>query len=207
MICRFYDPNAGQILFDGEDIRSFTVESWRDRIGVVSQDPTLFTGTVHENIAYGRPETTREQVEEAARMANCDFIWDLPQGFDTMLGKASLSGGQKQRIAIARALVRKPMLLLLDEATSALDSTSEHAVNSALDQIIQSQNITVILIAHRLATLARAERIVVLEDGRITEDGRYADLSRRPKGRFRTLMAAQLALEKRRAGADEEQES
>lgn len=105
-------------------------------------------------------------------------------------------------VAIARALVRKPSLLLLDEATSALDSTSEHSVNSALDHIIRSQNISVILIAHRLATLARAERIVVLENGKITEDGRYAELARRPGGRFRTLMAAQLALEKNRTSED-----
>ncbi|KAJ9095203.1 hypothetical protein QFC19_007658 [Naganishia cerealis] len=227
LLCRFYDPNEGRVLFDGEgkffgmfffDIRDFTVESWRSRIGVVSQDPTLFTGTVHENIAYGVPDTTREDVEEAARMANCDFIWQLPQGFDTqsmkvssrmksdcrvdipsiscIVGKASLSGGQKQRIAIARALVRKPSILLLDEATSALDSTSEHAVNSAIDHIIRNQQITVILVAHRLSSIARAERVVVVEAGKITEEGTYAELSRRAGGRFRSLMAAQLALEK-----------
>ncbi|GHJ87923.1 hypothetical protein NliqN6_4325 [Naganishia liquefaciens] len=196
LLCRFYDPNEGRVLFDGEDIRDFTVESWRSRIGVVSQDPTLFTGTVHDNIAYGIPDTTREDVEEAARQANCDFIWQLPQGFDTQIGKASLSGGQKQRIAIARALVRKPSILLLDEATSALDSTSEHAVNSAIDHIIHSQQITVILVAHRLSSIARAERVVVLEAGKITEEGTYAELSRREGGRFRSLMAAQLALEK-----------
>ncbi|KAJ9121502.1 hypothetical protein QFC22_002119 [Naganishia vaughanmartiniae] len=201
LLCRFYDPNEGRVLFDGEDIRDFTVESWRSRIGVVSQDPTLFTGTVHENIAYGVPNTTREDVEEAARQANCDFIWQLPQGFETQIGKASLSGGQKQRIAIARALVRKPSILLLDEATSALDSTSEHAVNSAIDHIIRNQQITVILVAHRLSSIARAERVVVVEAGKITEEGTYAELSRRAGGRFRSLMAAQLALEKSEASS------
>lgn len=198
LLCRFYDPNEGVVLFDGEDIRDFTPESWRSRIGVVSQDPTLFSGSVHENIAYGMPEATREQVEQAARMANCDFIWSLPRKFDTQIGKASLSGGQKQRIAIARALVRKPSILLLDEATSALDSASEHAVNSAIDAIIHEQQITVILIAHRLSTIARAEDLLVLEGGRITERGKYRDLSRQPGSRFTELMAAQLALEKKK---------
>ncbi|KAK4686813.1 ATP-binding cassette, subfamily B (MDR/TAP), member 10, partial [Tremellales sp. Uapishka_1] len=173
LISRFYDPNEGTITFDGTDIRNFTPESWRDRIGVVFQDPILFEGTVHENIAYGSPNVTRDDVEEAARAANCDFIWTLPQGFDTKIGKASLSGGQRQRISIARALVRRPSILLLDEATSALDSTSENAVNRAIDSIIRHQNITVILAAHRLSSIARAERVVILEKGVISEEGRY----------------------------------
>lgn len=198
LLCRFYDPDEGQVTFDGLDIRSFSPESWRSRIGIVPQDPTLFSGTIHENIAYGMLDATREQVEEAARMANCDFIWSMPQGFDTQIGKASLSGGQKQRIAIARALVRKPTILLMDEATSALDAGSEHAVNTAIDSIIQEQDISVILIAHRLSTIARAENLLVLEDGKITERGKYRDLARREGSRFRELMAAQLALEKKK---------
>nr|XP_019044376.1 ATP-binding cassette, subfamily B (MDR/TAP), member 10 [Kwoniella bestiolae CBS 10118]OCF23306.1 ATP-binding cassette, subfamily B (MDR/TAP), member 10 [Kwoniella bestiolae CBS 10118] len=204
LISRFYDPEEGRITFDGTDIREFTPESWRERIGVVFQDPILFAGTVHENIAYGSPDATREDVEEAARAANCDFIWDLPKGFDTIIGKASLSGGQRQRISIARALVRNPSILLLDEATSALDSTSENAVNAAIDDIIRQKNITVILAAHRLSSIARAERVVVLENGVVSEQGRYDVLSRKEGSRFRTLMAAQLLVEKSSKGIEED---
>ncbi|CAK9787373.1 hypothetical protein CC85DRAFT_289332 [Cutaneotrichosporon oleaginosum] len=195
LLDRFYDPTHGSISYDGTDIRSLTPESWRDRIGVVFQDPDLFAGTVHDNIAYGAPDATREQVEEAARAANCDFIYDLPQGFDTPIGKSSLSGGQRQRISIARALVRRPSILLLDEATSALDSKSEDAVNAAIDKIILAQHITVVLAAHRLSSIARAEQVVVLENGVISEQGRYDVLSRTEGSRFRKLMAAQLLLE------------
>ncbi|OCF74177.1 ATP-binding cassette, subfamily B (MDR/TAP), member 10 [Kwoniella mangroviensis CBS 8886] len=205
LISRFYDPEQGKITFDGTDIREFAPESWRERIGVVFQDPILFAGTVHENIAYGSPDATREDVEEAAKAANCDFIWDLPQGFDTLIGKASLSGGQRQRISIARALVRNPSILLLDEATSALDSTSENAVNAAIDDIIRQKNITVILAAHRLSSIARAERVVVLENGVVSEEGRYDVLSRKEGSRFRTLMAAQLLVEKSSKGVQEDQ--
>ncbi|KAL7418586.1 ATP-binding cassette permease mdl1 [Cryptotrichosporon argae] len=195
LISRFYDPTSGRVTFDGTDIREFRPESWRARIGVVFQDPILFAGTVHDNIAYGSPDATRADVEDAARAANCDFIWDLPQGFDTIIGKASLSGGQRQRVSIARALVRNPSILLLDEATSALDSTSEEAVNAAIDDIIHRRAITVVLAAHRLSSIARAERVVVLENGVISEQGRYDVLSKREGSRFRTLMAAQLLLE------------
>lgn len=196
LITRFYDPDSGRVTFDGDDIRDFTPESWRARISVVFQDPILFAGTIAENIAYGSPDATREEIERAARDANCDFIWNLPRGFDTIIGRTSLSGGQRQRISIARALVRKPSILLLDEATSALDSTSENAVNRAIDTIIREQNITVILAAHRLSSVARAEKVVVLENGVISEEGRYSVLSRQDGSRFRALMAAQLLLEK-----------
>ncbi|ODN84680.1 hypothetical protein L202_00576 [Cryptococcus amylolentus CBS 6039] len=207
LISRFYDPEEGRITFDGTDIKEFTPESWRSRIGVVFQDPILFAGTVHENIAYGSPDISREDVEEAARAANCDFIWSLPDGFDTMIGKGSLSGGQRQRISIARALVRNPSILLLDEATSALDSASENAVNAAIDDIIRHRNITVILAAHRLSSIARAEKIVVLENGVISETGRYDVLSRKEGSRFRTLMAAQLLVEKNSEAIPEQEES
>jgi ATP-binding cassette subfamily B (MDR/TAP) protein 10 len=195
LLDRFYDPTHGSISFDGTDIKAFTPESWRDRIGVVFQDPILFAGSVHDNIAYGSPHATRADVEAAARAANCDFIWSLPQGFDTPIGKSSLSGGQRQRVSIARALVRNPSILLLDEATSALDSASEDAVNAAIDDIIRSQNITVILAAHRLSSIARAERVVVLENGVVSESGPYDVLSKAEGSRFRSLMAAQLLLE------------
>ncbi|KAG8896471.1 ATP-binding cassette permease mdl1, partial [Tulasnella sp. 403] len=125
LLLRFYDPNQGKITYNGRDIRELTVDSWRSVIGVVPQEPILFTGTIASNIAYGKPEATREEIEEAARQANCEFIWDLPNGFGTEVGRASLSGGQKQRIAIARALLPKPSILCLDEATSALDAASE----------------------------------------------------------------------------------
>ncbi|WVQ71535.1 hypothetical protein IAR50_001074 [Cryptococcus sp. DSM 104548] len=205
LISRFYDPEEGRVTFDGTDIREFTPESWRSRIGVVFQDPILFAGTVHENIAYGSPDISREDVEDAARAANCDFIWNLPDGFDTMIGKASLSGGQRQRISIARALVRNPSILLLDEATSALDSASENAVNAAIDDIIRHRNITVILAAHRLSSIARAEKVVVLENGIVSETGRYDVLSRKEGSRFRTLMAAQLLVEKNSEAVPEQE--
>ncbi|KAJ7496824.1 P-loop containing nucleoside triphosphate hydrolase protein [Mycena latifolia] len=193
LLLRYYDPVEGKITFDGQDIREFSVESWRDVIGVVPQDPVLFTGTIASNIAYGNGKATREQIEQAAREANCEFVWGMPQGFDTTIGRLSLSGGQRQRLAIARALLKKPALLALDEATSSLDATSEHRVNDAIDKILRKRHTTCLFVAHRLSTIARAERIVVLEDGGIVESGTYHQLVSRPDSRFRALMAAQLS--------------
>ncbi|KAH8109010.1 P-loop containing nucleoside triphosphate hydrolase protein [Phellopilus nigrolimitatus] len=192
LLLRFYDPLKGRITFDGQDIREFTTTSWRNLIGVVPQDPVLFTGTIASNIAFGNPEATRAQVEEAARQANCEFVWGMPHGFDTEIGRLSLSGGQRQRLAIARALLKKPAILAMDEATSSLDATSEYRVNDAIDKILSSRRTTCLIVAHRLSTIARAERIVVLEDGKITESGTYRQLVSRPDSRFRALMAAQL---------------
>ncbi|KAF7297960.1 ATP-binding cassette transporter [Mycena chlorophos] len=192
LLLRYYDPVEGRITFDGQDIREFSIESWRDSIGVVPQDPVLFTGTIASNIAYGNDNATREQIEQAAREANCEFVWGMPQGFDTPIGRMSLSGGQRQRLAIARALLKKPALLALDEATSSLDATSEHRVNDAIDKILRNRHTTCLFVAHRLSTIARAERIVVLEDGKIVETGTYYQLVSRPDSRFRALMAAQL---------------
>ncbi|KAJ6593390.1 P-loop containing nucleoside triphosphate hydrolase protein [Mycena capillaripes] len=192
LLLRYYDPTEGKITFDGQDIRKFSIDSWRNAIGVVPQDPVLFTGTIASNIAYGNAEATREQIEQAAREANCDFVSDMPQGFDTPIGRLSLSGGQRQRLAIARALLKKPVLLALDEATSSLDATSEHRVNDAIDKILRNRNTTCLFVAHRISTIARAERIVVLEDGQIVESGTYHELVSRHDSRFRALMAAQL---------------
>ncbi|KAJ7029994.1 P-loop containing nucleoside triphosphate hydrolase protein [Mycena alexandri] len=192
LLLRYYDPVEGKITFDGQDIREFSIESWRNVIGVVPQDPVLFTGTIASNIAYGNKDATREQIEQAAREANCEFVWGMPQGFDTPIGRLSLSGGQRQRLAIARALLKKPAFLALDEATSSLDATSEHRVNDAIDKILRNRQTTCLFVAHRLSTIARAERIVVLEEGRIVESGTYHQLISRQDSRFRFLMAAQL---------------
>ncbi|KAH7098295.1 P-loop containing nucleoside triphosphate hydrolase protein [Auriculariales sp. MPI-PUGE-AT-0066] len=192
LLLRYYDPLSGRITYDGQDIREFTVDSWRQTIGLVPQDPVLFTGTIAENIAFGLSNVTREDIEEAARQANCEFIWDMTHGFDTRIGRLSLSGGQRQRLAIARALVRKPRLLALDEATSALDAASELRVNDAVDRILSARDTTCVIVAHRLSTVARAERIVVLEEGHVTEQGTYRELVTKENSRFRELMRAQL---------------
>ncbi|KAH7883273.1 P-loop containing nucleoside triphosphate hydrolase protein [Phlebopus sp. FC_14] len=192
LLLRYYDPVRGKVTFDGQDIREFNPSSWRNIIGIVPQDPVLFTGTIASNIAFGNPNATREQIEAAARQANCEFVWGMPKGFDTEIGRMSLSGGQRQRLAIARALLKKPAILALDEATSSLDATSEHRVNDAIDKILQGRQTTCLIVAHRLSTIARSERIVVLEDGRITESGTYRELINRRDSRFRVLMAAQL---------------
>jgi len=192
LLLRYYDPVRGKVTYDGQDIREFTPESWRNIIGVVPQDPVLFTGTIASNIAYGNENVPREQIEAAAREANCEFVWGLPDGFDTQIGRLSLSGGQRQRLAIARALLKKPAILALDEATSSLDASAERRVNDAIDKILRSRHTTCLFVAHRLSTIARAERIVVLEDGHITETGTYRELVQREDSRFRTLMAAQL---------------
>ncbi|BEJ13814.1 hypothetical protein CspHIS471_0309880 [Cutaneotrichosporon sp. HIS471] len=193
LLLRFYDPTGGQVLFGDKDIRDFEPESWRKRIGYVPQDPILFGGTIEDNIKYGHPEATREDVVAAAAIAHCDFIARMPEGFNTIITKASLSGGQRQRIAIARALVGQPSVLLMDEATSALDSESERAVNAALDKLFNDTDITVILIAHRLSSIAQADRVVYLEGGVIMEDSSYDDLITRPHGRFRKMVKGQMA--------------
>jgi len=185
-------------MYDGQDVRDFTPASWRDVIGVVPQDPILFTGTIASNIKYGNESATRQQIEDAARQANCDFVWGMPKGglltssSPRIVGKLSLSGGQRQRLVIARALLKKPSILIFDEASSNLDATSENRVNDAIGRILRSEHTTCIMVAHRLSTIARAERIVVLEGGHITESGTYRELVERLDSRFRALMADQL---------------
>jgi subfamily B ATP-binding cassette protein MsbA len=177
LIPRFYDPTAGRICLDGHDLRAVSLASLRAQIGIVPQETHLFSGTVRENLLYGRLGATAEALAAAARAANADeFIARLPQGYDTLVGEkgVKLSGGQRQRIAIARALLKDPRLLLLDEATSSLDSESEHLVQEALDRLMAGR--TSVMIAHRLSTIQRAHRIAVLNAGRLIELGTHAEL-------------------------------
>ena len=177
LILRFFDPEAGALLRNGEDVRSFTIESLRGTIGLVMQDTFLFNATIAENIAYGCPDASRERVEHAARLAHAhEFILDKPQGYDTVVGErgVSLSGGQKQRIAIARALLRNPSMLILDEATSALDTESERIVQAAIDELMG--RMTVIVIAHRLSTIAKCDHVAVIAGGGVAEYGTQAEL-------------------------------
>lgn len=177
LITRFYDPTRGNILFDGIDLRDFNTNSVRNRMAIVSQDTFIFNSTIHNNIAYGLDNVSDAEVLEAARLANAlEFIQKLPEGLETVLGDRGvrLSGGQRQRIAIARALLRNPEILILDEATSALDSVSERLIQKSLEEL--SVGRTVIAIAHRLSTIMRADKIVVLEQGRVVEQGTYQEL-------------------------------
>ena len=177
LIPRFYDVDSGSISIDGRDIRTVTKSSLRNAVGIVQQDVFLFADTVYENIRYGRPDATLEEVEAAAREAEIyDDIMDMPDGFDTYVGERGtlLSGGQKQRISIARIFLKNPPILILDEATSALDSVTEANIQKAFGRL--SQGRTTITIAHRLATVKNADRIVVIEDGRIQEEGNHEEL-------------------------------
>ncbi|KAK0621501.1 P-loop containing nucleoside triphosphate hydrolase protein [Bombardia bombarda] len=193
---RFYDPLAGGIFVDGKEISSLKINDYRSFIALVSQEPTLYQGTIRDNILLGAPnEVTDEQISFACREANIyDFILSLPDGFNTLVGSkgALLSGGQKQRIAIARALVRDPKILLLDEATSALDSESEHVVQAALDKAAKGR--TTIAVAHRLSTIQKADIIYVFDQGRIVEQGTHSDLMKK-NGRYAELVNLQ-SLEK-----------
>ncbi|MGC1307864.1 MAG: heterocyst formation ABC transporter subunit HepA [Phormidesmis sp.] len=177
LLPRFYDPTRGRVLIDGVDLRSLKINSLRQRMAIVSQDTFIFNATVRENIVYGVEHKSDRDIYEAAQMANAlDFIQNLPQGFDTVLGDRGvrLSGGQRQRIAIARALLRNPEILILDEATSALDSLTEKLIQDSLEHL--SKGRTVIAIAHRLSTITNADKVVVMEKGRIVEQGHYRDL-------------------------------
>ena len=191
LLQRFYDPQGGRILIDGQDIARVTQDSLRDTIGVVPQDISLFHRSVMENIRYGKPEASDDEVLEAAITARCDFIEDLPTGMRTIVGDrgVKLSGGQRQRIAIARAFLKDAPLLLLDEATSALDSESEEIIREALARLMRGR--TVIAIAHRLSTVRNFDRIVVLQAGEVIQDG-APDLLMRREGLYRQLVQREM---------------
>ncbi len=180
LLLRFYDPEAGTVRIDGVDIRDLRFADLRGAMAIVPQEPVLFTASVADNIRYGRPESSDAEVRAAAETASAlGFIEALPQGFATHLGARGvrLSGGQRQRIAIARAVLRNPAILLLDEATSALDAESELAVQQALDRLMTGR--TTLVIAHRLATVQKADRIAVVDQGRVVDIGRHGELVRR----------------------------
>ncbi|MCE6961696.1 ABC transporter ATP-binding protein/permease [Cereibacter sphaeroides] len=201
LLFRFYDVTSGAIRIDGQDLRSVRQDSLHSKIGVVPQDTVLFNDTIYYNIAYGRPEATPEEVEAAARAAKIhDFITRLPDGYRTTVGERGLklSGGEKQRVGIARTLLKNPPILLLDEATSALDTQTERDIQDSLREMGEGR--TVITIAHRLSTIADSDRIVVLEEGRIVEEGRHEQLLARG-GRYAAMWARQSAEEEDEAAA------
>jgi subfamily B ATP-binding cassette protein MsbA len=178
LIPRFYDPTEGRVLIDGHDVRNLNLQFLRRNIGMVLQENFLFSGTIRDNIRYGRPDATDEEVVRAAVAANChDFIMELPDGYETIVGERGtrLSGGQRQRIAIARALLRDPRILILDEATAELDSESEALIQEALERLMRDR--TTFIIAHRLSTVMNADQILVLDQGRIVERGTHAELA------------------------------
>jgi subfamily B ATP-binding cassette protein MsbA len=192
LLPRFHDVTTGRITIDGYDIRDVTQASLRAQLGVVTQGTFLFSDTIYYNIAYGRPDASREDVMRAARQAHAhDFILACEQGYDTLVGERGvrLSGGQRQRLAIARAFLKDPPVLILDEATSDLDAESEFMVQQALSELMQGR--TVLVIAHRLATVRNADRIVVVHEGRVAEVGRHDELLARD-GLYRRLHALQI---------------
>jgi len=196
LIPRFYDPNEGEVRIDGENIRNYSLQSLREQISLVLQDSLLFSGTIRENIAFGRPEATDEEIVTAAVIANAhEFIQRFPEGYESPVAErgSSLSGGQKQRIAIARAILRRAPILILDEPTSGLDTASERTVIDALERAADGR--TTLIIAHRLTTARLANRIIVLDQGRIVEEGTHSELLRR-QGRYAHLYHLQRSIEK-----------
>jgi ATP-binding cassette subfamily B protein len=191
LICRFHDVTEGRILVDGVDIRELRLAEYRSHIGLVLQEPFLFFGTIADNIAYGKPGASREDIIAAARAAHAhEFILRLPQGYDSLVGERGqgLSGGERQRISIARALLINPQILILDEATSSVDTETEQEIQRALDNLVRGR--TTIAIAHRLSTLRQADRLVVLEKGQVVEQGQHDELLSR-QGAYWRLHEAQ----------------
>jgi ATP-binding cassette subfamily B protein len=191
LLYRFYEPDAGRILVDGQDIAAVTQDSLRRAIGIVPQDTVLFNDSIAYNIAYGRPEADQEEVHAAARAAHIhDFVAALPDGYRTQVGERGLklSGGEKQRVAIARTILKNPPILVLDEATSALDTRTERAIQGELEAIARGRS--TLIVAHRLSTIVNADQILVLADGAIVERGRHADLLA-AGGRYAAMWQAQ----------------
>ena len=192
LLLRFYDPTEGRVTLGGVDLRELDLPAFRSQVGLVSQEVFLFHGTVRENIAYGRPDASEEEIREAARVAEADgFIDELPEGYDTVVGERGqkLSGGQRQRLSIARAILKDPPILVLDEATSAVDNETEAAIQRSLERV--SIGRTTIVIAHRLSTVRGAHRIHVLDEGRVVEAGTHDELVRREDGLYRALWRVQ----------------
>lgn len=192
LIERFYDPKAGEILIDGVNLKEFQLKWIRSKIGLVSQEPVLFSSSIMENIAYGKENATLQEIKAATELANAaKFIDKLPQGLDTMVGEhgTQLSGGQKQRIAIARAILKDPRILLLDEATSALDAESERVVQEALDRVMVNR--TTVIVAHRLSTIRNADMIAVIHRGKMVEKGSHSELLKDPEGAYSQLIRLQ----------------
>ncbi|WCJ22615.1 ABC transporter B family member 11 [Euphorbia peplus] len=208
LIERFYDPLAGEVLIDGINLKEFQLKWIREKIGLVSQEPVLFTGSLRDNIAYGKDGATNEEIRAAAELANAaKFIDKLPQGLDTMAGEhgTQLSGGQKQRIAIARAILKNPRILLLDEATSALDAESERVVQEALDRIMVNR--TTVVVAHRLSTIRNADMIAVIHRGKLVEQGSHSELLQDPEGAYSQLVHMQEANKDSGEGAEDQKRS
>ena len=194
LIPRFYEITQGSICIDGQDIRKVTRRSLRSKIGIVQQDVFLFTGTIFDNIAYGKLGASREEVYEAAKKANIhDYIMSLPEGYDTFVGERGikLSGGQKQRISIARVFLKNPPILILDEATSALDNVTENYIQDSLDELCKNR--TTIVVAHRLSTIKNADEIIVMDRDGIQERGTHTQLLEKDNGIYRELYEAQFA--------------
>ena len=199
LICRFYEPREGAILIDGRDTRQVNLQSLREQIGVVLQDPFLFNGTVADNIAYGHPEASLEEIVGAAKAANGhDFIMDMPDGYDTMVGERGIrvSGGERQRLSIARAILRDPRILILDEATSNVDTRTEAQIQEALERLVRGR--TTFAIAHRLSTLKNARRLLILDKGRLAEIGTHDELIARD-GIYANLCRMQTEMSRLRA--------
>ncbi|KAK6162939.1 hypothetical protein DH2020_002780 [Rehmannia glutinosa] len=204
LIERFYDPLAGEVLIDGIDLREFQLKWIRSKIGLVSQEPVLFTGSIKDNIAYGKGGATLEEITEAAELANVnDFIGKIPEGLDTMVGEngIQLSGGQRQRVAIARAILKDPRILLLDEATSALDADSERIVQGALEKVMVNR--TTVIVAHRLSTIKNTNMIAVLHQGKIVEKGTHFELLKDPQGVYSNLIHSQEVNEEMEQSVDD----
>ena len=192
LLMRFYPLSKGTISVDGNNINSYGLSAYRENIGIVPQEVILFGGTIRENIAYGKPHASQEEIYEAARQANAlEFIESFPEKFDTLVGDrgVKLSGGQRQRVAIARAILKNPSILILDEATSSLDAKSEQLVQDALEKLMENR--TTIVIAHRLSTIRKVDRILVIKDGRIAESGSHHELSSLDNGIYRNLLKLQ----------------